>query len=331
MKFKSVKVTGKKKIEIVENSIDNIQDDEVLIKVISCGICSTERAVYEGTTIGVEGVSFHYKEYPADLGHEAVGEVIETGKKIHHLKKGDIVSGMTYQSSCFSEFICEKEIDLIKLPEKLEINPKYMVLEPVVGTVNILHQLNIRIGDDVCVIGDGFMSLVLIECLSKYPLNSITVVGHHDYRLELAKKRGATKIINSKNEENLKSILFNETKNKGFDIVVEYAGSTNAMALAASVTKPKCRSQLVLASAYSNDTPFIISNYLQNRAPIIVPAYPHQSKNKILDLERSIWTIQNINYRDLITHEYDFKNIFDCFDDQSKKKNNFIKGIFLPN
>ena len=76
--------------------------------------------------------------------------------------------------------------------------------------------------------------------------------------------------------------------------------------------------------------PFVISNYLQNRAPIIVPSYPHQSKNKILDLERAAFGISNIfPIKKLITHEFDFDNV-NCFEIFENKPKNFIKSIFLP-
>ena len=61
MIIKSAKVTGKEKIEVVETELPILKDNNILIKVLACGICSTEMAVFKGQTIGVEGCSFHYK------------------------------------------------------------------------------------------------------------------------------------------------------------------------------------------------------------------------------------------------------------------------------
>ena len=332
MKFRSVKLVAAKKLEIFESEFDKLNDDEVLMKVISCGVCSTERSVYEGKNIGTLGCSYRNKKYPADLGHEATGEIVEVGKCIKKLKVGDIVSGLTYSSNCFSEFIKEKEIDLIKLQNTNKEDAKYIILEPIMSTVNILHQLDIKVGDKVFIVGDGFMSLLLIAGLSKYPLSELIVVGHHNYRLKIAKELGATQIINNTNIENkeINKNLIEKTK-LGFDISIEYAGNVNSLALAASVCKPKMRSQLVLGSSYSNDMPFVISNYLQNRAPIIVPSYPHQSKNKVLDLERAEMGVNNIfPIKKLITHEFNFGNVNGCFEIFESKPKNFIKSIFIP-
>ena len=332
MKFRSVKLVAPKKLEIFESQLDNLKDDDVLIKVISCGVCSTERSIYEGKNIGTLGCSYRNKKYPADLGHEATGEVIEIGKCVKKFSVGDIVSGLTYSSNCFSEFIKEKEIDLIKIPKTNKEDAKYIILEPIMSTVNILHQLDIKVGDKAFIVGDGFMSLLLIAGLSKYPLSELVVVGHHDYKLNLAKDLGATKIINNTNIDNrdINEELFEITK-LGFDLSIEYAGNTSSLALAASVCKAKARSQLVLGSSYSNDMPFVISNYLPNRAPIIVPSYPHQSKNKILDLERAAFGVNNIfPIKTLITHEFNFDNVNGCFEIFENKPKNFIKSIFLP-
>ena len=60
-------------------------------------------AVFKGETIGVEGCSFHYKSYPANLGHEVVGYVEDLGPKVLNFRKGDLVliefmAGVGWQS-----------------------------------------------------------------------------------------------------------------------------------------------------------------------------------------------------------------------------------------
>ena len=45
MIIKTAKVTGKEKIEVVEMELPILKDNNILIKVLACGICSTEMAV----------------------------------------------------------------------------------------------------------------------------------------------------------------------------------------------------------------------------------------------------------------------------------------------
>jgi len=331
MRIKAAKVTGLKKVEQVDINLGKPKDNEVLIKVHACGICSTEMAVFNGTTIGVEGVSFHYKSYPANLGHEVVGYVEEVGHCVKKLKVGDCVSGLTYSGCGFAEYIMEPKDVLIKISETDASKHHLYIMEPLMGTTNILHQINICFGDTVTIIGDGFMSMLLVRALAKYPLNELIVVGHHDWRLELIKKYGATCTINSINDNAWQKIM-DITNGNGVDISVEYGSSVDALRLAASICKPKVRAKLVMASAYSNDMPFIVANYLQNRAPVITPAYPHHSFNKEKDLARALWGMENGIYpmEELITHQFNFSNINDAFEISARREKGYIKGLFFP-
>ena len=109
MKFRLVKLVAPKKLEIFESQLDTLKDDDVLIKVISCGVCSTERSIYEGKilehlAVRIEIMISNWSWY------EATGEVIEIGKCVKKFSVGDIVSGLTYSSNCFPEFIKKKKL-----------------------------------------------------------------------------------------------------------------------------------------------------------------------------------------------------------------------------
>lgn len=59
------------------------KDDDVIIKVAFGGICGSDIGIYTG------GNSL--AKYPAIIGHEFVGTVVETGKAVTHVKVGDYV------------------------------------------------------------------------------------------------------------------------------------------------------------------------------------------------------------------------------------------------
>ena len=229
-------------------------------------------------------------------------------------------------------FFIENEDALIKVPIRDRTKHPFCIGEPLMATTNIIHQINPSFGDSLAIIGDGFMSLLLVAGFSKFPLDKIIVVGHHDSRLKLASKYGATKIINSKNEDAWKEIM-DVTDGLGVDMSVEYAGNADSLRLAASICKAKQRAKLALASSYSINMPFMISNYLENRAPIIVPAYPNQSKNKLKDLERGIWGLEKgiFPLEELITHKYKLDSIKEAFEDNLNRSPGYIKGIILSN
>lgn len=69
----------------------DIKDDEVLIKVETCGVCGSDTHLYETDNEGYIIFSGLTK-LPCTLGHEFSGVVERTGKKVHSIKVGDKVA-----------------------------------------------------------------------------------------------------------------------------------------------------------------------------------------------------------------------------------------------
>ena len=72
---------------------------EVLIKVSTCGVCHTEIDEIEGRTPP--------PHLPVVLGHQVVGQVVETGVDTHRLKVGDRVGIAWIYSACGTCIHCQ--------------------------------------------------------------------------------------------------------------------------------------------------------------------------------------------------------------------------------
>jgi len=331
MQCLKAKIVAPRQFDFVEETLPPLTDTQVLMKVLSCGVCSSEIPVYTGAAIGTLGVSFRYREYPADLGHEVVGEVLEVGEAVRGIKVGSYVTGLTYSGCGFATHFIEEADMLADLPSPGAGEIVVAIGEPLMATVNILNQTSLTFGSSVAVIGDGFMSLLLIAALGRFPLESLIVVGHHDDRLNLAERYGASRCINGKKEDPWQ-VIMDITERNGVDVSVEYAGTSRSLQLAASVCKPKQRAQLVLAAAYDNNLPITIGNYLQNRAPVLISAYPNHSPNKQRDLRRGIWGFAEgiFPMQELVTHRYSLQQIDNAFGDCIGRVDGYIKGIIVP-
>jgi threonine dehydrogenase-like Zn-dependent dehydrogenase len=331
MKTLSAKLVKPRTFELINVEVPALKGNEVLLAVAACGICVSEVPVYEGRVIGTPGVSFRYKQYPADVGHEVVGRVIDKGRKVARFQVGDLATGLTYSGCGFAHHFVEDEASLVKIPESTGSDVRLAIGEPLMATANMLKQIQPHFGDSIAVIGDGFMALLLIGALATYPLDQLVVVGHHPARLAVARDLGATTVVNSHEEDPWQAIM-GRTCSRGVDVSVDYAGNPGALRLAASVCKAKVRAKLVLAASYDNDMPFTIGNYLQNRAPILVPAYPNQSLNKLDDLERGVWGYARgiFPMGKLVTHRYSLRQVADGFEDCIHRRNGYIKGIVVP-
>ncbi len=84
----------------VENVDDpTIQEaNDVIIKVTSAAICGSDMHVYDGR-MPLPGTGW-------TIGHEYIGEVVETGAGISNFKAGDRVVG-SFVSSCGDCYYCK--------------------------------------------------------------------------------------------------------------------------------------------------------------------------------------------------------------------------------
>lgn len=83
--MKSLSVDKNGKLAIVEVPIPQYGEHQALVKMESCGVCNgTDMKLIHGNFKG-------YDAYPAILGHEGVGRVVELGSKVRNFKKGDCV------------------------------------------------------------------------------------------------------------------------------------------------------------------------------------------------------------------------------------------------
>lgn len=92
MNITALKVNQNKKLEKTEFTIEKLQDTEVLIEILACGICHTD---------------FFALKAPGSIpGHEIVGIIQKVGKRVTEFKIGDRV-GCGWQANSCQESSCE--------------------------------------------------------------------------------------------------------------------------------------------------------------------------------------------------------------------------------
>ncbi len=191
MKIRSAVLTGPRRVEIIEEEAPALCVGEVMVEVVASGICTSELPVYKGEAQGMAGVSFRYAKYPCSLGHEVSGVVVDTGLGVESLKLGDRVTGVAYRGSGFATHVIEGEGLFVKAPDSVPL--EYALGEPLMAVTNIVRMAEPEFGDFVMIVGDGFMSLLTVAALSRYPLKELVVVGHHDSRLALTNENSTGK------------------------------------------------------------------------------------------------------------------------------------------
>jgi L-iditol 2-dehydrogenase len=233
-------------------------DDDVLVHIKSCGICGSDVHGFTGKT--------GRRIPPLIMGHEAAGVVERLGKNVSGFEKGDRVcfDSTVYCNKCeachaglfnrcdkrqvlgvsvpefkrhgaFAEYVAVPWWIVSKIPDELSF-VHAALLEPASIGTHAANRAPISNKDTVVVIGAGTIGLFILQAAKLRGAAKVTAVDINEFRLDLAKKLGADKLINPLNSD-LSNAIFQQTKGKGASVTFEAVGYTKTFADAVSVTR----------------------------------------------------------------------------------------------
>ena len=221
------------------------KNDEVLIKVLFCGVCHSD----------LHQVANDWKNtnYPCVPGHEIIGEVVKLGSSVSQFTVGQKVGVGCMIDSCqkcdpcshgdeqfcqgpvgmtltyngywkpdgsdfntfggFSSHVVVNEKFVLKIPESLDLKAAAPILCSGVTTFNPLKHANIAPGKKVGVIGIGGLGHMAVM-LAKAMGAEVTAITTKEEKREAAMELGADDVIISDDKESMKA---NEVK---FDFVL---------------------------------------------------------------------------------------------------------------
>lgn len=333
MKRIKAKLTRPKHFELFEEELPEPGDDEILLKMVSVGLCHSDVPAYFGTSaMGKHPLGFEamVKEihYPMGLGHEPVGIIEQVGKSVTKFAPGDRVTGVS--SECFaSHMILKENKRLIRVPETDK--PLDACLgEPMMCVANIVQAAKPAFGDHVAVIGCGFMGLLAVAGLKSGNLGSLTAIDFDEERLDLAQRYGATgKICPAK--EDLQGRMMEITDGKGFDMVVEITGSLKGLASALQIIRIAGKGKILAPSMYTRNEIFTeeMAYNMMYRSPIIHVVHPWYCDDYMDTLKKAVGAYVDGIFptEELITHRIPVTEINEAFRILSENPRGYIKGI----
>jgi len=235
-----------------------VGDDEVLINVRACGICGSDVQGFTGKT--------GRRIPPLIMGHEAAGIVEETGENVKGYEKGDRVcfDSTVYCNKCrpcrkgffnrcesrqvlgvstpefkrhgaFAEYVAVPWWIVSKIPDNMSFT-QASLLEPASIGTHAGNRAPISTNDTVVVIGAGTIGLFILQAARLRGAARVFVADINEFRLGVAKKLGADKVINPLKSD-LRETIFKETKNRGVDVTFEAVGYAQTFLDGVSITK----------------------------------------------------------------------------------------------
>jgi threonine dehydrogenase-like Zn-dependent dehydrogenase len=330
--MKAAFIVAPRKFEIRDIPIPAINENEMLVKVEACGVCSSDMSGYINSW-GDEMQKQH--PFPRRSGHEPSGTVVEVGKNVRGFQVGDRITGF-FSSEAFAEYVKCDPTDpeprnhgyvIEKIPGAIPF--EYALGEPMMSIVSISRTTTPEMGDFVFQVGCGFMGLGIIAGVAHPKLREYIVCDLDDDRLKLAKQLGATITLNSSKVDVVKEVM-NITGGKGVDVAIEVVGHPIGVKLTGDVIKNN-RGKLILVGWHQAPDRYELFNWI--KSPIIYsPQGIGMSTNYHSELVRALWAIKKgiFPMEKLVTHKYKLEDIGKAFEANLSRTPGYIKGVVIP-
>lgn len=244
--MKAVVYRGPGKVTLEDKPKPKLEKStDCLVKIIKTTICGTDLHIRKGdvSTVAVGRT----------LGHEGIGIIEEAGSAVMNFKAGDkvLISCITSCGRCphcknkmyshcesggwiLGNLIDGTQAEYVRIPfadTSLYPLPQGVKEEALVMLSDIFPtgyeagvlKGQIKLGDTVAIIGAGPIGLATLLTAQFYSPSQIIVVDIDDYRLQMAKKLGATLIINDRDNQAVDKIM-QYTDQKGVNVAIEAVG-----------------------------------------------------------------------------------------------------------
>lgn len=241
-----VKAKAEQGLWLQDVPVPDVGESDVLIKIKKTAICGTDVHIYNWDKWAQKTIPV-----PMHVGHEFVGNVAEVGKSVHDFKPGDLVSGEGHivcghcrnclagrrhlcmntsgvgvnRPGAYAQYLsipvtnvwyCDPDIPLDVLA----------CFDPLGNATHTALSFDI-LGEDVLITGAGPIGCMAALIAKHAGARYVVVTDVNPYRLELAKRAGATMVIDVTKEsvEDARKML---DMKEGFDVAMEMSGNPDA-------------------------------------------------------------------------------------------------------
>jgi threonine 3-dehydrogenase len=220
--------------------------NDVLIEIAKTAICGTDIHIYKWDAWAAKTI-----RVPMAVGHEYCGRIVELGSEVRGLKVGDRVSGeghvtCGYCRNCragrrhlcrntvgvgvdrpgaFAEFLSLPAANAFKLSDTIT-DDIAAILDPFGNAVHSALSFPM-VGEDVLITGAGPIGVMAVAVARFVGARHIVITDVNDYRLDLARKMGASRAINV-SRDSLDATMKDLEMQEGFDVGLEMSGNPSA-------------------------------------------------------------------------------------------------------
>ena len=309
-------LTAPKTLEVLRRDLAPLNPTEVLIDVTRCGVCASDVDRWLGRSDDA---------LPVWLGHEPAGIVAAVGRDVTRVAPGDHVACWV-ENGGFADRVVTDERYCLTFDESC---PTPEMAEPLACVVNSVELAAPALGDDVVIVGAGFMGLLLQLVMQARGPRTITMADVRPAALRRAAELGATLTVNTATED-LATRVGEITDGRGADLTFEVSGLNAGLNLAAAATRMS--GKLGIVGYHQGGTREIPLGDWNWMAYTIVNAH-FRDKRTILAGMRAALRLMSagvVDVRPLISHVMPLSHIGAAFETAAAKPDDFIKAAIEP-
>ena len=217
--------------------------NDVLIRMRKTAICGTDIHIYNWDAWAQKTIPV-----PMQVGHEYCGEIVEVGSEVRGFARGDRVSGEGHitcghcrncragrrhlcrntvgvgvnRPGCFAEYMVLPASNVFKLPEAIT-DEIASILDPLGNATHAALSFDL-VGEDVLITGAGPIGIMAVAIARHVGARHVVITDVNDYRLDLARKMGASRALNVAHEP-IEQAMRDLGMEEGFDVGLEMSGN----------------------------------------------------------------------------------------------------------
>ncbi len=234
-------------IWMVDAAVPEVGHNDVLIKIARTAICGTDMHIYKWDEWAQKTIPV-----PMTVGHEYVGVVAALGQEVRGLSIGQRVSGEGHlvcghcrncragrrhlcrntqgvgvnRSGAFAEYLVIPAENAFPIPDDIP-DEIAAILDPFGNATHTALSFDL-VGEDVLITGAGPIGIMAAAICRHVGARHVVITDINPYRLDLAKKMGATRAVNI-GAQSLKDVMHELNIVEGFDVGLEMSGVPSAL------------------------------------------------------------------------------------------------------
>jgi threonine dehydrogenase-like Zn-dependent dehydrogenase len=293
---------------------------ELCVRLEGCGVCASNLPVWSGQPW------FRYPLDPGAPGHEGWGEIVAVGDEVDDYAVGERVTMLSGRA--YAEYDIAPADGVARLPPMLRGLP--LPGEPLACAMNIFRRSDVRAGDDVAIVGVGFIGLLLVQLAHRAGAR-VVALTRRAFALDMARACGAAEAIATGDDPHAAiGAAMEASRRHGYPRVIEAAGEQSTLDIASALAAEGGR--LVIAAYHQNGPRQVDMQQWNWRGLDVVNAHERDPSVQVRGLRDAVDAVVDgrLHPFPFLTHAFPLADIGRAFETLERRPDGFMKAMVMP-